>query len=269
MTFPAQSPDLRRFPLVAGASRSVVRSPRSAAPRIRFLFVDSRVRFTLRSAYASRRTPCASLRSLRPGSGRTFTSKSSPMPGPPHQNGLPSPKPGKPLFSYLFSNWGGWVRTTNLLVNSQALCRLSYTPFVSARRPTARYSHTAAFSYTQWCAMFCARTAGLHACELLRLPQPLIEAFKWDAPTLAAHPVPRDEERDGPSPRVARARRARSCARAPRCRPGSGSRGTRGFYDGTYDLSDSLVRQARSSDSRSDRRCLCISPAADMDNEAE
>ena len=75
MTFPAQSPDLCRFPLVAGASRSVVRSPRSAAPRIRFLFVDSRVRSTLRSAHASRRTPCASLRSLRPGSGRTFTSK--------------------------------------------------------------------------------------------------------------------------------------------------------------------------------------------------
>ena len=24
--------------------------------------------------------------------------------------------------------WGGWVRTTNLLVNSQALCRLSYAP---------------------------------------------------------------------------------------------------------------------------------------------
>ena len=93
MTFPAQSPDLRRFPLVAGASRSVVRSPRSAAPRIRFLFVDSRVRFTLRSAYASRRTPCASLRSLRPGSGRTFTSKSSPMPGPPLAR---RPAPGSP-----------------------------------------------------------------------------------------------------------------------------------------------------------------------------
>ena len=89
MTFPAQSPDLRRFPLVAGASRSVVRSPRSAAPRIRFLFVDSRVRFTLRSAYASRRTPCASLRSLRPRSGRTFTSKSSPMPGPPQSRRAP------------------------------------------------------------------------------------------------------------------------------------------------------------------------------------
>ena len=102
MTFPAQSPDLRRFPLVAGASRSVVRSPRSAAPRIRFLFVDSRVRFTLRSAYASRRTPCASLRSLRPGSGRTFTSKSSPMPGPPPRKGpglSAGPSPQLPLES--------------------------------------------------------------------------------------------------------------------------------------------------------------------------
>ena len=96
MTFPAQSPDLRRFPLVAGASRSVVRSPRSAAPRIRFLFVDSRVRFTLRSAYASRRTPCASLRSLRPGSGRTFTSKSSPMPGPQHKREGPAFRPDPP-----------------------------------------------------------------------------------------------------------------------------------------------------------------------------
>ena len=74
----------------------MVRSPRSAAPRIRFLFVDSRVRFTLRSAYASRRTPCASLRSLRPGSGRTFTSKSSPMPGPPPGEGEPG-EPGAPL----------------------------------------------------------------------------------------------------------------------------------------------------------------------------
>ena len=89
MTFPAQSPDLRRFPLVAGASRSVARSPRSAAPRIRFLFVDSRVRFTLRSAHASRRTPCASLRSLRPSSERTFTSRSSPMPGPPPAGARP------------------------------------------------------------------------------------------------------------------------------------------------------------------------------------
>ena len=138
MTFPAQSPDLRRFPLVAGASRSVVRSPRSAAPRIRFLFVDSRVRFTLRSAYASRRTPCASLRSLRPGSGRTFTSKSSPMPGPPQkENGLPSPKPGKPCSPYPSNYWGGWTRTTNFLVNSQALCQLSYAPSTAVDPSTA------------------------------------------------------------------------------------------------------------------------------------
>ena len=26
------------------------------------------------------------------------------------------------------SNWGGWIRTTDLLINSQALCQLSYTP---------------------------------------------------------------------------------------------------------------------------------------------
>jgi hypothetical protein len=26
------------------------------------------------------------------------------------------------------SNWGGWGRTSNLPVNSRALCQLSYTP---------------------------------------------------------------------------------------------------------------------------------------------
>ena len=30
---------------------------------------------------------------------------------------------------YLFS-WGGWIRTTNLPVNSRALRQLSYTPIV-------------------------------------------------------------------------------------------------------------------------------------------
>lgn len=29
-------------------------------------------------------------------------------------------------------HWGGWARTTNLLVNSQALCLLSYTPLKTA-----------------------------------------------------------------------------------------------------------------------------------------
>ena len=33
--------------------------------------------------------------------------------------------------------WGGWVRTTNLLVNSQALCRLSYAPFLALSQLTA------------------------------------------------------------------------------------------------------------------------------------
>ncbi len=33
--------------------------------------------------------------------------------------------------------WGGWVRTTNLLVNSQALCRLSYAPSpINAANPS-------------------------------------------------------------------------------------------------------------------------------------
>src|SRR5690606_13176465 len=41
MAFPAQPPDLRRFALVVRASRSRARSPCSAAPPIRFLFVGS------------------------------------------------------------------------------------------------------------------------------------------------------------------------------------------------------------------------------------
>lgn len=41
-TFTAQSPDLRHFALITRASRSLARSPCSAAPFIRFLFIDSR-----------------------------------------------------------------------------------------------------------------------------------------------------------------------------------------------------------------------------------
>ena len=102
-TSPGKNDDLPRTiagstPLPLGRRSFAVSGPlaRSAAPRIRFLFVDSRVRFTLRSAYASRRTPCASLRSLRPGSGRTFTSKSSPMPGPPHKRDPTGAPAGSP-----------------------------------------------------------------------------------------------------------------------------------------------------------------------------
>ena len=41
-TFTAQSPDLRHFALITRASRSFAHSPCSAAPSIRFLFIDSR-----------------------------------------------------------------------------------------------------------------------------------------------------------------------------------------------------------------------------------
>jgi hypothetical protein len=48
--FLAQPPDLRRLPLVARASRAIDRSPWSASPRIRFLFVGWRLRSPLPSA---------------------------------------------------------------------------------------------------------------------------------------------------------------------------------------------------------------------------
>jgi len=84
MAFPAQPPDLRRFASVVRASRSSARSPCSAAPPIRFLFVGSTgslPRFFQRSPHGI--APCGSLRSLRPSSGRTLTSGPSPMLGTP------------------------------------------------------------------------------------------------------------------------------------------------------------------------------------------
>src|SRR5713101_4223651 len=61
VTFPAQPPDLRRLPLVARASRSLARSPWSAPPPIRFLFVGSRFRSPLLSALPLGHSPCGSL----------------------------------------------------------------------------------------------------------------------------------------------------------------------------------------------------------------
>jgi hypothetical protein len=55
LAFPAKPPDLRRLPLVARASRSLARSPWSASPRIRFLFVGWRLRSPLPSALPSQR----------------------------------------------------------------------------------------------------------------------------------------------------------------------------------------------------------------------
>jgi hypothetical protein len=41
----------------------------------------------------------------------------------------------KQLSSNNLLYWGGWIRTTDLLINSQALCQLSYTPnFVPLER---------------------------------------------------------------------------------------------------------------------------------------
>src|SRR5437867_4049888 len=61
LAFPARPPDLRRRPLVTRASRSFARSPWSASPAIRFLFVGPQFRSPLPSASPSRLRPCGSL----------------------------------------------------------------------------------------------------------------------------------------------------------------------------------------------------------------
>ena len=81
LAFTARSPDLRRLALAIGVSRCFARSPRSASPHIRFLFVDPRLRFPLPSRRAHAPTLCGSLWSRWPASRRTFTSKPMPMPG--------------------------------------------------------------------------------------------------------------------------------------------------------------------------------------------
>src|SRR5215213_5437675 len=81
MAFSPRPPDLRRRPLATRASRSFARSPWSSSPRIRFLFIGPEMRSALPSARPSRVEPCASLRSLWPGSAGTFTPRSSPMLG--------------------------------------------------------------------------------------------------------------------------------------------------------------------------------------------
>jgi hypothetical protein len=72
------------------ASRSHARSPCSALPPTRFLSVSPRIRSPLLSALRSPSAPCGSLGGLRPTLRRTFTSKSSPMLGPPRSNGHPA-----------------------------------------------------------------------------------------------------------------------------------------------------------------------------------
>jgi len=83
--FAARPPDLRRLALVPRASRFLARSPCSAPPRIRFLFVGPQLRSPLPSRRPRGPTLCGSLRSPWPAHERTFTSKSMPMPGAPEK----------------------------------------------------------------------------------------------------------------------------------------------------------------------------------------
>src|SRR5258708_6880192 len=90
MHFPHQAADLRRSPLVARASRLLARSPWSAAPPIRFLFVDSRFRYRFfqrrpRDRTGFRRLLRLAVRSgsLRPTSPEDFHLLSMPMLGTP------------------------------------------------------------------------------------------------------------------------------------------------------------------------------------------
>ncbi len=63
-TFAARPPDLRRLALVTRASRSSARSPCSAPPDIRFLFVGPQLRSPLPSRRPRGSTLCGLLRSL-------------------------------------------------------------------------------------------------------------------------------------------------------------------------------------------------------------
>src|SRR5439155_3875818 len=63
-SFTARPPNLRRFPLITTASRFLARSPWSAPPSIRFLFIGPQLRSALPPHTRSPSCSCASLRSL-------------------------------------------------------------------------------------------------------------------------------------------------------------------------------------------------------------
>ena len=72
--FSASSPHLRHLALTTRASRFPARSPCSASPRMRFVFLDSRLRYALPPHDRSPSRSCVSLRSLWSACGRTSTS---------------------------------------------------------------------------------------------------------------------------------------------------------------------------------------------------
>ncbi len=75
--FTARPPDLRRLSLGHRSFAVIARSPRSASPRIRFLYIGPRFRSPLPSHGRSPFRSCGSLRSRWPAFERTFTSKVS------------------------------------------------------------------------------------------------------------------------------------------------------------------------------------------------
>src|SRR5690606_12685997 len=85
LSFVARPSDLRRLSLATRASRSLARSPWTAPPRIRFLFVGPRLRSPLPPHGRSPFPSCVSLRLLWPAHERTFTTKTAPTPGAPNR----------------------------------------------------------------------------------------------------------------------------------------------------------------------------------------
>jgi len=72
-SFAARRPDLRHRTLVTRASRPLARSPCSAVPSIRFLFIGPQLRSTLPPHTRSPSCSCASLHSLWPACDGTCT----------------------------------------------------------------------------------------------------------------------------------------------------------------------------------------------------
>src|ERR1035441_2950199 len=88
-SFTARPPDLRHRNLVTRASRFIARSPCSAPPSIRFLFIGPQFRSTLPPHNRSPSCSCASLHSLRPACDGTCTRKSAPMLGAQRKGAIP------------------------------------------------------------------------------------------------------------------------------------------------------------------------------------
>ena len=146
MNFPAQSPDLRRFPLVARASRLFARSPWSPAPPIRFLFVDSRFRYRFFQRRPRDRAGFAGFFALRFARGRCDqlpqrTSTSYPCPCWAHQSdqaGNPGLAAGLSILfiAYLSEGAHTSLRRLSTLRSLQFAYTAFWAPVVSLNEPS-------------------------------------------------------------------------------------------------------------------------------------